>query len=94
MIADKAHFFWDLRTIPKDSVDAIVSEFEAYCRKQENKLRTIYPGFKIDNIENHPPVPHLDTQADDDVVDLIKRISGNSNWSTVSYGCGSRSVCQ
>lgn len=85
VIADKAHFFWDLRTIPKDSIDSIVSEFSAYCQERENVLRKIYPDFKIENIENHPPVPHLDTQAQDDVVDLIKRISGNSNWDTVSY---------
>ena len=85
VIADKAHFFWDLRTIPKDSIDSIVAEFEEYCRKRENELRTIYPEFKIENVENHPPVPHLDTQADDEIVGLIKKISGNSNWDTVSY---------
>ena len=85
VIADKAHFFWDVRTIPKDDVYNIVSEFEAYCREREEELRSIYSDFKIKNIENHPPVPHLNTQADDDVVGLIKKISGNSNWDTVSY---------
>lgn len=85
VIADKAHFFWDLRTIPKDSMDGIIAEFEAYCREREKELRKIYPDFKIENIENHPSVPHLDTQIDDEVVDLIKKVSGNSNWSTVSY---------
>ena len=85
VIADKAHFFWDLRTIPKDSMEDIIAEFEAYCREREKELRKIYPDFKIENVENHPSVPHLDTQIDDDVVDLIKKVSGNSNWSTVSY---------
>lgn len=85
VIADKAHFYWDLRTIPKDDIKSIVSEFEAYCKTREKELREIFPDFKIENKENHPPVPHLDTQADDDVVNLIKRISGNSNWDTVSY---------
>tara|TARA_B100001093_G_scaffold484367_1_gene517715 strand:- start:6981 stop:8147 length:1167 start_codon:yes stop_codon:yes gene_type:complete len=85
VIADKAHFFWDLRTIPKDSMDGIIAEFEAYCREREKELRKIYPDFKIENVENHPSVPHLDTQIDDEVVDLIKKVSGNSNWSTVSY---------
>ena len=85
VIADKAHFFWDLRTIPMDRIDSIVSEFEAYCRERESELRKIYPDFNIENIENHPPVPHLDTKADDDIVKLIKKISGNSNWDTVSY---------
>ena len=85
VIADKAHFSWDIRTIPKDSIDAVVSEFEAHCRKTEQALRKIYPEFKIENVENHPPVPHLDTQATDEVVALIKTISGNSRWDTVSY---------
>ena len=85
VIADKAHFFWDLRTIPMDCIDSIISEFEAYCRQRESELQKIYPDFKIENIENHPPVPHLDTKADDEVVGLIKKISGNSNWDTVAY---------
>ncbi|MEO0571646.1 MAG: acetylornithine deacetylase [Bacteroidota bacterium] len=85
VIADKAYFYWDLRTIPMDNIDAIVAEFEAYCRQREEKLRKIFPGFTISNVEHHPPVPHLDTKADDHVVELIKRISGNSKWDTVSY---------
>ena len=85
VIADKAHFYWDLRTIPMDDIQSIVDEFEAYCRQREQELQVIFPGFAIKTIEHHPPVPHLDTKADEDVVDLIKRISGNSKWDTVSY---------
>ena len=85
VIADKAHFYWDLRTIPKDDIQTIVQEFEAHCRKREEELREVFPDFSIKTVENHPPVPHLDTKEDDDVVDLIKRISGNSKWDTVSY---------
>ncbi|SHG68962.1 acetylornithine deacetylase [Flagellimonas flava] len=85
VIADKAHFYWDLRTIPMDDIDGIVEEFETFCRSQEEKLRAIFPDFSIRTVENHPPVPHLDTKADDEVVDLTQRISGNSNLNTVSY---------
>jgi acetylornithine deacetylase len=85
VIADKANFSWDLRTIPDDSINDIVKEFGQYCRKREDELRKIYPGFKIENIENHPIVPHLDTKEDDDIVRLIKKISGNSNIETVSF---------
>ncbi|NAS13029.1 acetylornithine deacetylase [Poritiphilus flavus] len=85
VIADKAHFFWDLRTIPMDDIMSIVEEFEAYCRQREAELRKIFPDFSIKTVENHPPVPFLDTRADDDIVDLIKRISGNSKLNTVSY---------
>jgi len=85
VIADKAHFYWDLRTIPMDDTESIVAEFEVFCRQREEELRQIFPGFKIDTIENHPPVPPLDTKADDDVVDLVKRISGKSKLNTVAY---------
>lgn len=85
VIADKAYFYWDLRTIPMDDIQSIVSEFDTYCRERENELRLIFPGFEIKTIENHPPVPHLDTKADDEVVELIKRLSGNSKLDTVSF---------
>ncbi|MEP2236998.1 MAG: acetylornithine deacetylase [Maribacter sp.] len=85
IIADKASFYWDLRTIPKDDISSIVAEFEAFCREREEKNRKIFPGFEIKNVEHHPAVPHLDTKADDDIVGLIKKISGNSKLDTVSY---------
>lgn len=85
VIADKANFYWDLRTIPMDDMYGIVEEFKAYCREREAEVRKVFPDFAIKTVENHPPVPHLDTKADDDVVDLVKRISGNSKLDTVSY---------
>ncbi len=85
VIADKAHFYWDLRTIPMDNPFTIVKEFEAYCREREQELHNIFPDFKIITKENHPSVIHLDTKETDDVVDLVKRISGNLKLSTVAY---------
>ena len=84
--ADKAYFYWDLRTIPMDKTETIVSEFETYCREREQKLKHLFPDFKIKTVENHPPVIHLDTKGTDDIVDLVKRISGNSKLNTVAYG--------
>jgi acetylornithine deacetylase len=85
VIADKAQFHWDLRTIPKDDLDGIVAEYMAHCREREAELRKTFPGFEIKNVEHHPPVPPLDTKADDDVVTLIKKISGNAELDAVSY---------
>ena len=85
VIADKASFFWDLRTIPMDDTESIVAEFEAYCRTREKELHAIYPDFKIITEEDHWPVPPLDTQETDDVVTLIKNLSGNSKLNTVAY---------
>ncbi|MEM6893239.1 MAG: acetylornithine deacetylase [Bacteroidota bacterium] len=85
VIADKASFFWDLRTIPMDDISGIVSEFKTFCRQREKQLREVFPDFSINTAESHPPVPHLDTKVDDDVVDLIKTLTGNSELNTVSY---------
>ncbi len=85
VIADKASFFWDLRTIPMDDTKSIVSQFETHCREREQELSEIYPDFKIRTIENHWPVPHLDTKEDDDVVTLIKNITGKTQLRTAAY---------
>ncbi len=85
VIADKASFFWDIRTIPKDCMATIYDDFEEHCRRTEQKLRTIFPDFKIKTIENHPIVPHLDTNEDEDIVSLIKKVSGNTKLKTVAY---------
>ncbi|NND52250.1 MAG: acetylornithine deacetylase [Flavobacteriaceae bacterium] len=85
VIADKASFKWDLRTIPMDDAHVIVDEFRTYCRSREKELLELFPDFKIETIEDHWAVPHLDTKEEDEVVDLIKRISGNSNLNTVAF---------
>ncbi|MEM1336506.1 MAG: acetylornithine deacetylase [Bacteroidota bacterium] len=85
VIADKAHFYWDLRTIPMDNIESIVAEFKSYCLQREEELQTVFPDFSITTVENHPPVPHLDTKENDAIVALIKRVSGNTQLDTVSY---------
>jgi len=85
IIANKAHFYWDLRTIPSDDIQTIINTFEAHCRERENAVRPIFKDFAIKTIENHPIVPHLDTRADAEVVQLIQRISGMTKLDTVAY---------
>ena len=85
VIADNAYFSIDIRTIPKDNLEAIVEEFKTHCKAQEQKLKAVFPGFKIDIQENHPPVPPLDTLKGTSVIDLIQKITGNTEQSGVSY---------
>ncbi len=85
VIADKASFSWDIRTVPSDSIDDILKDFKQYCSQREKELSKVFPGFKIETIPRHPEVPHLDTHYEMDIVNLIKMISGNSNYSAVSY---------
>lgn len=85
VIADKASFSWDVRTIPKDSIGAILKDFNDHCFESEIALKKIFPDFSIETIAQHPEVPHLDTAKNKDVVNLIKKLSGSSNYKAVSY---------
>ncbi|KAA3623085.1 MAG: acetylornithine deacetylase [Bacteroidetes bacterium] len=85
VIADRCSFHWDVRVIPQDSVQEIVDDFNAYCRKREAVLRERFPEFRIVNKEHHPPVPPLDTPEDLDIVPWIKKLSGNEKLNTVAY---------
>jgi acetylornithine deacetylase len=85
VIADQASFHWDVRIIPKDDVHQILEEFRIYCNQREKELQEVFPDFKIETIEHHPPVPPLDTAADQEIVDLVKKLSRNSELETVAY---------
>lgn len=85
IIADKASFFWDVRCIPKDKADDIINEFESHCKEREKQLQSIFPKFEIKTIKHHPPVPPLDTHAEDDVVAFTQSLVDNKKWDTVAY---------
>ncbi len=85
VIADQCSFHWDVRTIPMDSLDEIKADFDAYCRSREAVLQKIFPGFKINVEEHHPPVPVLDTADDVSIIPIIRELSGNHDLDAVSY---------
>ena len=85
IIADKATLSIDIRTIPKDDGHVIYQEFINHCKSKEQELRVIYPEFKIDIKENHPLVPPLNTDENAEIVSLIGKLTGNNQWSTVSF---------
>lgn len=85
VIADQATFEWDMRVIPGNTVDQILDEFHQYCAEREEKLKSIFPDFKITTTMGHYPVPPLDTSADSDILKLVQKLTGNHRWETVSY---------
>lgn len=85
VIADQCIFTWDVRTIPMDTPQEILTQFEQYCREREEALRPVFPSFEIKTHALHPAVPGLDTNADADIVKLIKNWTGNDQLQTVSY---------
>ncbi len=85
IVADRCEFCWDVRIIPKSSLAQIKLDFETYCEEIEKELKIRFEGAKIVTEIYHPAVPPLDTPDHLEVVDLIKKISGNSTLGTVSY---------
>ncbi len=85
VVADKCTFKWDIRNIPEVDMNEVIAEFEAHCRKQEAFLQKRFAGAKIITRELHPIVVPLDTPAHMPIVDLVKRLSGNTELKTVAY---------
>ena len=85
VIADRCSFKWDIRCIPQDSTPQILEAFDAHCRTRERELRTIFPDFVIETINDHPEVPDLDTKEDQEIAELIKELTEANQFDTVSY---------
>jgi acetylornithine deacetylase len=85
VIADKAYFSWDARVIPKDNLSEIIEDFKTHCNIRMEALKSIFPDFKIETKEIHPPVTSFLTKEDTDIVKLILKISPNKNIGTVAY---------
>lgn len=85
VIADKASFFWDVRTIPKDDAQQIYQDFLAHAEKEEKRLQSIFPGTRITTEVVHEIVPSLDTPEHLEVVQLIRDLSGVQELQTVAY---------
>lgn len=85
IIANECYFDWDYRNIPSDKAADIFAAFESYCQQRIEAKRKIFPDFNITHEAHHPPVVALDTAEDAEVVQLIKKLTGNQNTSTVAY---------
>lgn len=85
VIADSCNFTWDMRVVPKNSIQKIKDDFEAYCKMLETKNKRVFKDFRIENTEIHPPVPPLDTRENDDIVKMVVDLTGNKELGTVSY---------
>ena len=68
-----------------NSIPQILEEFKAHCKLREMQLTNIYPDFAIKTISNHPEVPALDTSEDQEIAQLIKELTGEDQFDTVSY---------
>ncbi|WP_422353929.1 acetylornithine deacetylase [Roseivirga pacifica] len=85
VIAQECYFTWDVRTIPSETPEEILAEFEVYCAERKATLREVFPGFDVTTGFIHPPVPGLDTKADQEIVSLVKELANTEKTDAVSY---------
>jgi acetylornithine deacetylase len=85
VIADQCKFQWDVRVIPQDRVEEILSSFRKYCEKLENEYRNKMQDFKILTHLHHPPVPPLDTSNDAQLVKWAQSLLNSKSTTTVAY---------
>jgi acetylornithine deacetylase len=85
VIADNAMFSWDARIVPKDNLETILVDFKTHCAQRVQELQPIFPDFRIETHEQHPPVPPLSTGKETDIVQLMKNINTYQNLGAVSY---------
>ena len=85
VVAQGCYFTWDVRTIPSETPEQILEEFEAYCSERKAALQKIFPGFDIQTSPIHPAGPGLDTHEDEEIVGLVKELAQNDTLDAVSY---------
>ena len=68
-----------------DDAAQLFADFRDYCQERIAEKRKLYPDYAIEHIPLHPPVPPLDTEEEAPIVDLIKRVSGHQETSTVAF---------
>ncbi|MCB0473214.1 MAG: acetylornithine deacetylase [Flavobacteriaceae bacterium] len=85
VVADHTYFEWDVRVIPKDSIQEIIEDYFEHCKQREQEVQQVFPKFRIENTIVHPAVPPLDTDEHDSIVAITQKITGNSTWNAVAY---------
>jgi acetylornithine deacetylase len=79
-------FEFEFRYIPADGPDALLAEVQAFIDTQcLPEMQAIDPSTSI-TIEEMSSIPGLDTDEDDEVVQLAKALSGANSVSKVAFG--------
>lgn len=85
IVADHCLFEWDIRNIPKDSIERIKESFEAFCMKRIAKNKTLFPDFNIRTTAKFPIVPGLDTSPNGELVSLVNGFTHTAAPGTVAF---------
>ncbi len=86
VIPHECTFDFEFRHLPGDDPDRLLHEFKDYVRTRlEPEMRAVHAasGFVIEPLSG---IPVLDTGPESEVVALAQELSGNSEFSKVSFG--------
>jgi acetylornithine deacetylase len=84
IISRECSFTWDVRPLPGDSVERIVSRFRSYCDELLPAMRAIAPAASI-TTEIRADAPPLAGDGDDAAQRIAMRLSGHARCGVVPY---------
>ncbi len=84
IMAAKAIFDWDMRSIPDDDVDVLYKEFESYAENIKTEVREISNECNIETVRL-TNAPALSPLEDNPAADLAKSITGHNVNEVVAY---------
>lgn len=85
IIARDCRFEWDIRSVPGDPPEAVLADFEAYCRDHvEPGMRAVAAatGIHSEVLVEAPPLAHEDRNP---ALDLARRLCGHDAVASVAF---------
>ncbi len=85
IISRHCEFVWDVRTVPENTAQEVLAEFEQYCSREVlPKMQNIHAGTSI-RTEILADTPPLQEDPDSPATQLALQLTGRTHTSRVAY---------
>ncbi len=85
IISRQCQFVWDVRTVPEDTAQAVLEEFERFCAREIlPKMQAVHEGTGI-RTEVLADTPPLQEDPDSPATQLAQQLVGTTHTSRVAY---------
>ncbi|WP_337994493.1 acetylornithine deacetylase [Pseudovibrio exalbescens] len=86
IVPEQCELMFEFRVLPRESLSACVAEIKRYAMEELlPEMREVYPEANIEFIPSSE-IPGLDTEAEEPVTILAKRLAGRNDHAKVAYG--------
>ncbi|MTI17010.1 acetylornithine deacetylase [Rhodobacteraceae bacterium RKSG542] len=86
IVPERCEVIFEFRILPTEDLKACVKEIQRYANEELlPEMQAVYPEANIEFICNSE-IPGLNTNPDDDVTALAKRLAGRNDHAKVAYG--------